>query len=217
MSPRPRRTTDAALLGAAARAIGRLGPARLTLADVAREADVSPATLVQRFGSKRGLLLALAASGPDENRRQFAAIRQANPSPTEALFALGDCWAQFMGTPEQISNGLAFLQIDLTDPDFRRHAIANAELVEGETRRLIADALKAGELAGCEPAPLARVLGAALHGSLVSWAIHRQGALGDWLRKDLEAVLQPYRARSGQRGRRARARSQLRGRRARGN
>ncbi|HEY7474862.1 MAG TPA: TetR/AcrR family transcriptional regulator [Vicinamibacterales bacterium] len=202
MSPRPRQTTDAALLGAAARAIGRLGPVRLTLADVAREGGVSPATLVQRFGSKRGLLLALAAAGPEGNRQQFAAIRQAHPSPTEALFALGDCWAQFMGTPEEISNGLAFLQIDLTDPDFRRHAIANAELVEGETRRLIADALAAGELVSCEPAPLARVLGAALHGSLVSWAIHRKGALGDWLRRDLEAVLQPYRPRRTQRTRR---------------
>jgi AcrR family transcriptional regulator len=208
VSPRPRQTTDAAILGAAARAIGRLGPGRLTLAEVAREAGVSPATLVQRFGSKRGLLLALAAAGPEENRRQFEAIRQANPSPTDALFALGDCWAQFMGTPEEISNGLAFLQIDLTDPEFRRHAVANAELVEGETRRLIAEALKAGELAGCEPAPLARVLGAALHGSLVSWAIHRKGTLGDWLRRDLEAVLRPYRAqrtlRAKRRGRRNR-------------
>jgi len=214
VSPRPRQTTDAAILWAASRAIGRLGPVRLTLADVGREAGVSPATLVQRFGSKRGLLLALAAAGPDENRRQFEAIRQANPSPTDALFALGDCWAQFMGTPEQISNGLAFLQIDLTDPDFRRHAIANAELIEGETRRLIADALDAGELAGCEPAPLARVLGAALHGSLVSWAIHRKGALGDWLRRDLEAVLMPYRSRTTQRTqrkRRTQRRSQRRG------
>jgi AcrR family transcriptional regulator len=199
VSPRPRQTTDAAILGAAGRAIGRVGPVRLTLADVAREAGVSPATLVQRFGSKRGLLLALAAAGPDENRRQFEEIRRANPSPTSALFALGDCWAQFMGTPEEISNGLAFLQIDLTDPDFRRHAVANAEFVEGETRRLIAEALEAGELTGCEPAPLARVLGAALHGSLVSWAIHRKGTLGDWLRRDLEAVLQPYRVRRAQR------------------
>jgi AcrR family transcriptional regulator len=203
VSPRHRQTTDAAILGAAARAIGRLGPVRLTLAHVAREAGVSPATLVQRFGSRRGLLLALAAAGPEGNRQQFEAIRRSHPSPTDALFALGDCWAQFMGTPEEISNGLAFLQIDLTDPEFRRHAVANAELVEGETRRLIAEALKAGELVGCEPAPLARVLGAALHGSLVSWAIHRKGTLGDWLRRDLEAVLKPYRTeRSDRRPRR---------------
>src|SRR5207247_1703558 len=63
MAPRPRSTTDADLLTAAARAVSQVGPSRLTLADVAREAGVAPATLVQRFGSKRGLLLALVRAG----------------------------------------------------------------------------------------------------------------------------------------------------------
>jgi len=43
--------------------MGELGPAKLTLARVAKAAGLSPATLVQRFGSKRALLLALAKSG----------------------------------------------------------------------------------------------------------------------------------------------------------
>lgn len=53
MSPRPRRIDDAALLDAAGRVVSRLGPAKFTLADVAREAGLSPAALVQRFGSTR--------------------------------------------------------------------------------------------------------------------------------------------------------------------
>src|SRR5438874_2348746 len=60
MSPRRRATTDEAILMATHSAVTRLGPTRLTLADVAREAGISPATIVQRFGSKRGLLLARA-------------------------------------------------------------------------------------------------------------------------------------------------------------
>ena len=47
---------DAAILRAAAEVIGRTGPARFTLAAVASEVGLVPATLVQRFGSKRGLL-----------------------------------------------------------------------------------------------------------------------------------------------------------------
>ncbi|MGH9323357.1 MAG: hypothetical protein ACRD21_04680 [Vicinamibacteria bacterium] len=43
MSPRPQKTKDVDLLAAAGRAIGRVGPARLTLADVADEAGVEPA------------------------------------------------------------------------------------------------------------------------------------------------------------------------------
>ena len=60
MAGRPRGMEDAAILRAAAEVIGRTGPARFTLAAVASEIGLVPATLVQRFGSKRGLLLALA-------------------------------------------------------------------------------------------------------------------------------------------------------------
>ncbi|MEV0505631.1 helix-turn-helix domain-containing protein, partial [Streptomyces spectabilis] len=52
--PRPRATSDTQILAATARAIGAHGPGKLTLAHVGAEAGVSPATLSQRFGSKRG-------------------------------------------------------------------------------------------------------------------------------------------------------------------
>ena len=71
---RPRTKPDAAVLEAAGRVFGTVGPG-FTLADVAKEAGLAPATLVQRFGSKRGLLLAvskLAAEGADAC---FAQIR----------------------------------------------------------------------------------------------------------------------------------------------
>src|SRR5262245_45373389 len=83
--PRPRTATDAAILEAAHRVIARLGPARVTLADVGREAGLSPATLVQRFGSKRGLLLALARAAAGSVGDCFAAVRAAHASPLAAL------------------------------------------------------------------------------------------------------------------------------------
>ena len=55
---------------AAFRAIARLGPARLTLADVATDVGVSPAAIVQRFGSKRALLLATAADAAGGGQRR---------------------------------------------------------------------------------------------------------------------------------------------------
>jgi AcrR family transcriptional regulator len=203
MSPRPRRTSDEAILTAAMQAIGKVGPARLTLADVAGEAGVSPATLVQRFGSKRGLLLALASLGPEAQRHEYAAIRETHSSPTAALLALADCMARFASTPEEISNGLAFLQMDLVDPDFHRHALSSSEVADAELQRMVTDAIRAGELKDCQPAPLARVIGATLHGSLMGWAIRRQGAPGDWIRKDLETVLAPYRTRGARRSKRS--------------
>src|SRR5918992_5126590 len=63
MSPRPRTIDDGDILQAAAMTISRVGPSNFTLADVASAVGLSPATLVQRFGSKRGLMLALAEQG----------------------------------------------------------------------------------------------------------------------------------------------------------
>src|SRR2546423_683694 len=74
-------------LAAASRGIGRLGPGRLTLADVAHEAGLAPATLLQRFGSKRGLLLALVEFGLAGVDECFAVVRAAHRSPLAALVA----------------------------------------------------------------------------------------------------------------------------------
>src|SRR5437763_2299840 len=121
MSPRPRATSDADILAAAFRIVARVGPS-LTLGDVAREAGVSPATLVQRFGSKRGLLLAVFSSGPTSLGDQFAQIRAGSKTALGAVLAVGECMAAMAHSPEAMSNSLAFLQMDLVDPEF--HALA---------------------------------------------------------------------------------------------
>src|SRR4029079_17596689 len=60
VSPRPRKVTDDDVFAAAYRVMQRVGPADLTLEAIAREAGVTAGALVQRFGSKRQLQVALA-------------------------------------------------------------------------------------------------------------------------------------------------------------
>ena len=61
MTPgRPQKVTDEEIFAAVQRAMTRRGPHELTLADIAGEAGVTPGRLVQRFGSKRALLIALS-------------------------------------------------------------------------------------------------------------------------------------------------------------
>ena len=190
MSPRPRSTTDEALLLAAHRVVNRVGPA-LTLADVAREAGVSPATLVQRFGSKRGLLLAFVSSASGATGRQFAAIRSAHPDPMAAIEEVVRCYAQMAPTPEAVSKALAFLQIDLSDPEFHHHALVQARDTLTELTRLVADAVAQGRLLPCDPAAVARALNAVIGGSMLSWAVLREGTALDWMQRDVRTVLAP--------------------------
>jgi len=60
MSPRPQKVTDDEIYTAAQRAMSKAGPGELTLAHIAGEAGITAGLLVQRFGSKRDLLLKLS-------------------------------------------------------------------------------------------------------------------------------------------------------------
>jgi AcrR family transcriptional regulator len=186
------------------------GPARLTLAHVAAEIGVAPATLVQRFGSKRGLLLALARQGAASTGQQYAAIRAAHPSPLAALFAVADCMAGLAPTPKALANNLAYLHIDLTDPAFHEIALEQARVSRGELRAILDAAVDEGELAPCDTERLARLVGVVLGGGLLAWAIEREGSAAEWLREDLQSLLDPFRRRRNSKASRIRKPSKRR-------
>jgi len=190
MSPRPRETSDAQILEATYKVVSRLGP-NLTLADVAKEAGVSPATLMQRFGSKRGLLLAFAASGPQLLGDEFARIRLKHRSPLASVYAVAQCMAAMADTPETLSNSLAFLQMDLVDPEFHKHAHAHSRGMIAGIKALLDEAVEAGELQRCDTTRLARAVQGLIGGSLLQWAIDRDGKATDRLREDLDSLLKP--------------------------
>jgi AcrR family transcriptional regulator len=190
MSPRPRATSDQDILSATHRVVSRLGP-NLTLADVAAEARVSPATLVQRFGSKRGLLLAFASAGSQDLGDYFARIRAKHRSPIAAVYEVGRCIAAMAETPEMLSNSLAFLQMDLVDPEFHQHALVHARGMQAGIKRLLDEAVRDGELQQCDTSRLARAVQALIGGSMLQWAIERSGKVTDRLSEDLDAILRP--------------------------
>jgi AcrR family transcriptional regulator len=193
MSPRPRETSDAEILAATACVMRRRSPAQLTLADVAKEAGVVPATLIQRFGSKRGLLLATVKTAPGSVPQQFAATRTKHRSPLRALVEIYVECSGFASTPESIANGLAYLQIDLTDSEFRAITLAQFRAIRDETRKLLDEAVAAREIVKCDTAALARLIQQVNGGSMLDWAVFRETSLPAWLRRDLEALLLPYR------------------------
>lgn len=193
MSPRPRKVTDNQLLAATQALMSKVGPRDLTLAAIAKEAGVTAAVLVQRFGSKRTLLLALSEKYADAAGEIIAALAKQHASPLAALLAYADCMAGMVASPAALVRNLAYLQIDLTDPDFRKHLAKQARVTRTGLRRLVEAATEAGELASnVKPAELARTIEAVLSGSVLTWAFYREGTAAHWMRADLEAVLRPY-------------------------
>jgi AcrR family transcriptional regulator len=194
MSPRRPKVSDEEVFAAAGRVMSRVGPAQLMLADIAAEAGLTAGALVQRFGSRRDLLLAVSARAAETTPAMFAELRAAHVSPLAALRAYADCMAAMGESPSALAHHLAYLQMDLTDPDFHRHTMTQAHATRAALRELVVAAIDADELASsADPDALARTVEVTVGGSLMAWAFYREGKAADWVRADLDAVLGPYR------------------------
>ena len=193
MPGRPRKVTDDEIFAAAQRAMSRRGPHELTLADIAGEAGVTPGLLVQRFGSKRDLLVTLSARFAGSAGAIFAGLRAAHPSPLAAVRAYAACMADLAPTPEALLRNLAYLQVDLADDVLRRHLVENARATRREIEALLKGAAAADELRrDVDIRSLARTVEVVVGGSLMSWATYREGKAVDWIVRDLDAVLKPW-------------------------
>src|SRR5215208_6962569 len=113
--------------------------------------------------------------------------------PDAHILAAATDMARYVESPEVLANHLAFLQLDLSDPEFHRLALENARRIRAGYRALLDEAIAAGELAACDTARLARAVEAVAGGSLIAWAIHREGDVAEFVRADVETLLEPYR------------------------
>lgn len=194
MTGRPRSVGDDAIFEAVAAVVTEVGPSGLTLAAVAERVGLSAPALTQRFGSKRGLLVAFATREATGIADVFAAARRTQP---DALTAIRTALAALPGpitTPEGLAHNLAFLQMDLTDPELRSHAVSQSRALRAEIAALIGEGIRSGQVAsGTSPEALAADLYATYCGAMLTWAIDGTGELTDWLGEHLDRALAPHR------------------------
>ena len=195
MSPRPRTVQDDAILDAAVQVLSRVGPEKITLADIGAAVGLSAATLVQRFGSKRELMLALLKHAIGNVDARFEAAMAGHESPLEALFAAAGERPGPLKGPGTAANRLAFYMSQLDDPDFRALAEDNSRSAVEGFRKLLDNAVEAGELSGgyLNTHQLAETIYSMTMGSLVTWTVMSEGSLKDKVRRDLDVLLRPFR------------------------
>jgi hypothetical protein len=93
-----------------------------------------------------------------------------------------------------MANHLAFLQIDLTDAAFHRITARLFRSQHQALAGLLTEAQAAGELGPADARALARLLLAVVNGSLLTWAVYRDGPAAAWLARDIDLALEPYRS-----------------------
>jgi len=197
MPGRRQKVTDEDIFEAAQRVMSRRGPHELTLAEIAEEAGVTAGRLVQRFGSKRALLVLLSERFAGSAGPTFAGLRAAHGTPLGTLRAYAACMADLAPTPEALLRNLAYLQNDLADDVLRGHLVRNAREARRHIETLIKAAIASGELRpDVDARSLARTVECVISGSLMTWATYRDGKAVDWMGRDIEAALAPWLARA---------------------
>lgn len=164
--PRKRSIPDATVLDAAlALAEGR-GPAALTFQALAAEVGLAPATLVQRFGTKAGLLQAALLRAWDMlDEATAAADAAAGDGPAGVVDLVRRLSSQY--DPSEEADQILLLREDLRDPVLRARGQAWIKaLVTAVERRL-----------PIGPPGVGRLVVALWQGSITVWQFHRVGAL----------------------------------------
>jgi AcrR family transcriptional regulator len=176
--PRRKTISDEAVLEGALKVMFRTGPEEFTLRAVSDEVGVSPATLLQRFGDKHGLIVrALSHDNAD-----FAELigRAPRGPGREAVLDLFWLMTPDAADAEALATGLLWLREDFRDPGL--NALARERFV----------LLRAAIAARLPPLPLpaqtcAVLLEAQWQGAINQWGFFRQGTLPDHVSAALNA------------------------------
>jgi AcrR family transcriptional regulator len=175
--PRQKTVSDEEVLDAAARVMFAKGPTGFTLADVARAAGIAPATLVQRFGDKHGLVVAAMTRDNQLFEAQLATL----PTDRGAASVI-DIFRLLFPDVGEFTGGFAdqllWLRQDMSDPDLNRLARERFAALR------VALAARMPPLS-VEPDVAARLAEAQWQGALLQWGIAHDGRLSDFVARSL--------------------------------
>ncbi|XID94844.1 TetR/AcrR family transcriptional regulator [Paenibacillaceae bacterium WGS1546] len=191
---RPREYSDREIYQAIYSALGKYGYASLTLDNIAREIGISPAALSKRFGSKKNLLLCYMDMVIESTRLAFAE-RLVLPGPKlETLKSLLVRSLGQVGDAKSLANITSLFIESVSDPDLLERSRIRLQVIGDGVLLFIREAIENGELPNLgsdDAATTARVLQAAIAGSLLIWLNDPATSLESWLDDCFSVVLGP--------------------------
>lgn len=194
---RPRTFSDEAIYAATATVLAKMGNEHLSLSLIADEVGCSPPALVQRFGSKRALLLNYVAWITEQIRLRFAAVGETNAAPLDKIKGLASLprskrpyeITEQEGMPTSVFMHLAAWN----DDSFRPLVEERLELLENEFHKLLVQATEAGQIRGCDEREMARALVTTFSGIALQALSVSRGPVEERAGHMVDFLLKPYR------------------------
>jgi AcrR family transcriptional regulator len=169
--------SDEAILDRALPLMASAGPAGFTLADLAREVGVSPATLLQRFGDKQTLIE--RAFARDNERFVVWVENLPGGVGADVVVRIYSEATKLFGDNPSLADHLLWLREDIRDPALNRLARQRFELFRAAIVKRLPPMRVPADTA-------ARLLDAQFHGAVVQWGLDPRGGLADFVTRSLE-------------------------------
>lgn len=180
--PRARTISDHDLLDSALIIVRRDGPDALTFAALAASTGLAASTLVQRFGTKAGLLHEALSLAWDRLEASTAALAAETPATPQGVIDLLVGLSQAYGSADDLADGLLLLREDLRDPVLRQRGRVWFEALSGFIESRLA-------VTGRDCTGLGQALIAQWQGTVTWWSFTRAEPLPDVVRAALEDLM----------------------------
>lgn len=175
---------DGTVLEKALLVISKHGPDNFTLSDISKSVGLSPATLLQRFGSKQQLLIRAAKQANIKLKIDLEALTGKQLHWDEELIQFLIQMPEGFGSREDIANSLSVLKLDMLDPELHPIARELFDSIRNRIQELLLQGLACAELNPCvDIKTILWELDALRHGFVIQWTLSGKGTLEEWIKK----------------------------------
>jgi AcrR family transcriptional regulator len=189
---RPKLINDSEVLDIAFNVISNEGFESFTFAQVGKAVGLSPAALVKRFKTKKHLAL-LARNQRWENNFQKMTVSDLNNlSGIEGIYDFLHLIARSVDS-KKLGEHIRWLGIEADDLKSKKKVAAYFEMTRNVFVRLLAEAVRKGELSKeIDPNAFAFTLEALVQGAIFQFAFLNERNIKNHLEKHFSTVLKPF-------------------------
>lgn len=188
--PRKKTIDDETLLKMVLEVITKVGPTTFSLKDLRKKTGLSPATLLQRFGSKKNILHKAIELSNSHLGDRFTNRVAISKSPTEEIINIYLDLSMQFSRPIDVANGLDILKLDITEKKLNKLTRKYFEIRRKKIEYLIILAQEKNEITSkINAAELVLTLESLWQGSIMLWALIGKGQIHEWLKKRFSACI----------------------------
>lgn len=178
--------SDEQVLEKALPAISQHGAETFTLQNISEVVGLSPATLLQRFGSKQQLLIRAAKHATAKLQKDLRNLQNKNLSWDTELLSLLCAVPENFGSRENIASSLSLLKLDIIDKELHPTARKLFQQLRLRIYELLILAKNCGDISpSTNINAMTWELDAIRHGLVIQWALSGKGSLQRWLKDGL--------------------------------